>query len=165
MWSRAKAVAALAAASAMFCACDAYARAYVCSDFTGGVAQRSTRDIEIPIVLQAGQTVTITITDGGAPVQFTSPVSVLVPLGQSLSYSATSAGNVQFSGLSAADFLSTVTCAATAASSGSTQTQPTQQQVNNASTAVSNGQQTLPEPEQLGVERRAGQLRADRQRG
>ena len=125
MGGRMKAVAALAAASAVFCASDAYARAFVCSDFTGGVAQGSTRALDIRINLQPGETVTIKITDSEGPVEFDAPVFALVSAGQSTSYTANSAGTVEFSATAAVAFLSRVTCTAAASSSGSTQTQQT----------------------------------------
>jgi hypothetical protein len=134
----------MAAAAAMFCACDAYADAFTCSDLGAGFRPGSTRNISLFISLQTGETVTLKITDAVDPVVVTSPISASLNSGQSTSYTATSSGLVRVVASSAVDFLSTVSCtAAVPPSGGSAQTQPTQQQVNNANTAVSNGQQTL----------------------
>jgi hypothetical protein len=137
MWSRAKAVAALAAASAMFCGGEARAERVTCANFSGITGFGS---FSLSVQLVPGDTVTFVVGLGGIT-EFTSPDAVgPFTSAQSYVYTATSSGAVTFAGFN--DGTATYSCTAAPSGGGSSPSQ-TQQQVNNASSAVSNGQQTL----------------------
>lgn len=79
MWSRAKAVAALAAASALFCAGNAYAENVSCSSFMPGRTRNYDRPF-FPVSLNPGETVTFTLVSGD-PLNFTAPFTTTISVG------------------------------------------------------------------------------------
>ena len=140
MWSRMKAVAALAAASAAFWASNAYATIFTCSTFNATNVTLAGAGVDFAVQLNPGDTVTFTLVTGSA--FFGSPFNTIVNPGQSVAYTATTARLVDFIGIGSFDSSANYSCVS--ASSGmSPPTQQTQQQINNAQSAVSNGQQTL----------------------
>ncbi len=136
-------IAAVVAALAMSgLSSNAYADIGTCAEINGG-SRNLTGGNSVAGDFVAGDTVTYTVTvaNNANNLIFTSPISATLTQGQSVSYTAPSAGIVFFAtSANGSSSQISITCVAGSISSGSTSPQQT---INNASAAVSNGTQVL----------------------
>src|SRR5581483_9911770 len=118
--------------SAAFWASNAYARIFTCSTFNATNVTLLGLGFDFPVQLNPGDTVTFTMVAGSA--FFGGPLNnTIVTAGQSVAYTATTAGLVEFTGVGFGGNSANYSCVS--ASSGTPpQTPQTQQTINNAQT-------------------------------